>query len=273
MEDFKVRRPTVAGQFYPQDTLQLKRQIEEFIKKDIVKKEVIACVLPHAGYIYSGRVAAETIAHIKIKEKIILLGPNHTGLGASLGIMTEGKWQMPLGDILIDEELAKIFLKKCSDLEEDFLSHLYEHSIEVILPFLQYFKKDFKIVPITVMSNEKEVYKRLGIALAEVIKENNLKDKTLMIASSDMTHYESQVSAEKKDRLAIEAILELDEDKLLERVNRYNISMCGVAPVSIMLSYAKNLEAEKAELIKYQTSGDVSGDYSSVVGYAGIIVY
>jgi AmmeMemoRadiSam system protein B len=180
---------------------------------------------------------------------------------------------MPLGDVQIDSELAKALLERCPDLEEDTVSHLYEHSLEVELPILQYFKDDFKLVPITVMADDLDVYKRMGKDIAETIKTKKLEDKILLIASSDMTHYESQSSAEKKDYQAIEAILELNEDKLLDRVERYNISMCGYAPVAIVISCAKNLGAQKAELVKYQTSGDITGDYSSVVGYAGIIIY
>jgi len=273
MEDFKIRKPAVAGQFYPQSATRLKSQIEEFVVKDALKKDVVACVLPHAGYIYSGKVAVETVSHIKIKEKVIIFGPNHTGMGKPFGLMKEGIWQMPLGDVQIDSELAKALLERCPDLEEDTVSHLYEHSLEVELPILQYFKDDFKLVPITVMADDLDVYKRVGKDIAETIKTKKLEDKILLIASSDMTHYESQSSAEKKDYQAIEAILELNEDKLLDRVERYNISMCGYAPVAIVISCAKNLGAQKAELVKYQTSGDITGDYSSVVGYAGIIIY
>jgi AmmeMemoRadiSam system protein B len=273
MEELKIRKPVVAGQFYPAQVNRLKSQIEEFVVKDAIKKDVIACILPHAGYIYSGKVAVETVSHIKIKEKIIILGPNHTGLGKSFGVMKEGIWQMPFGDIQIDSELAQALLKRCAELEEDTISHLYEHSLEVELPILQYFKNDFKFVPITVMSEDINSYKRISQNIAETIKSMELENKVFLIASSDMTHYEPQSSAEKKDYQAIEAILELNEDKLLERIDRYNISMCGYAPVAIVISCAKNLGAKKAELIKYQTSGDVSQDYSSVVGYAGIIIY
>ncbi|MCM8791742.1 MAG: AmmeMemoRadiSam system protein B [Candidatus Omnitrophica bacterium] len=273
MENFKIRKSAVAGQFYPAEVHKLKSIIEQSVIRDAARREVIACILPHAGYIYSGRVAIETVSYIKVKERVIILGPNHTGIGKPFGVMSEGRWQMPFGDIEIDSNLAKLLLEKCNNLEEDVISHLYEHSLEVELPILHYFKDDFKFVPITVMSNDIEAYKKNGKDIAKIIKELNLQSQVLMVASTDMTHYESQNSAEKKDYQAIEAILALDEDKLLERVEHYNISMCGYGPVAIALSYAKNLGAKKAELIKYQTSGDVTKDYTSVVGYAGIIIY
>lgn len=273
MENFKIRKPAVAGQFYPLDTHKLKNQIEDYIIKNAQKKDVIACILPHAGYIYSGKVAAETLSYVQIKEKIIIFGPNHTGYGKTFGVMTEGLWQMPFGNIEIDKDLADELLKSCKYLEEDTISHLYEHSLEVEMPLLQYFKKDFKIVPITVALEEAQLYKEIGIDIADTINRLGIKSSVLIVASSDMTHYESQVSAEKKDYQAIQAILELNEDKLMERVEKYNISMCGAGPVTIAISCAKNLGAKRAELIKYQTSGDITGDYSSVVGYAGIIIY
>lgn len=273
MENSNLRKPAVAGQFYSSSPARLRTEIELLLKKEVTKKEVIACMMPHAGYMYSGKVAAAVASSINLKEKIIVLGPNHTGYGKEFGIMTEGIWQMPLGNISIDKSLSSALLKKSSHLEEDNLCHAYEHSIEVELPFLQYFKTDFKIVPIVLSMGNLETYKEIGKEISETLKDLNLKESTLIIASSDMTHYEAQNSAEKKDRQAIEAILELNEEKLWENIRKFDISMCGYAPVITMLSAAKSLGAKKAQLILYQTSGDVTGDYSSVVGYAGIIIY
>ena len=199
------------------------------------------------------------------------MGPNHTGFGAPFSIMTEGIWQTPLGEIEIDSDLAKQILRGSKYLDDDNTAHLYEHSLEVELPFLQYFKKNFKIVPITFLSNDSKALKEIGKELATVLKDS--KDSTMILASSDMTHYEPQSQTVKKDKDAIEAILDLNEDELMQRIQRLNISMCGYAPVIVMLSAAKLLGATGASLIKYQTSGDVTGDKSSVVGYAGIIVY
>lgn len=273
MSKSDIRKPVVAGQFYPGRALQLKNQIEAFINKKAQRIDVIACVLPHAGYVYSGRVAAETVSRINIKDKIILLGPNHTGFGADFSIMTEGTWETPLGEVKIDSQLAQKILKRSKYLKEDASAHAQEHSLEVELPFLQYFKPDFEIVPMTFLSDNIEGLKEIGQEIASTVKESNLKESTLIVASSDMTHYEPQGQAEKKDNEAIKAILELNEDKLMEKVMRLNISMCGYAPVVTMLSAAKELGAKTAELVKYETSGDVTGEIDAVVGYAGIIIY
>lgn len=273
MERSNIREPAVAGQFYPASSQSLKNQIENLIDKNADKLDVIACMLPHAGYMYSGKVAAETVSRINIKDKIILLGPNHTGYGAAFSIMTEGLWQTPLGEVKIDSGLAKQILRRSQYLEDDCLAHTYEHSLEVELPFLQYFKTDFEIVPIVLLSDETSALKEIGKEIGTTLKESRLQDLTLLIASSDMTHYEPQVQAQKKDKEAIEAILELDEDKLMGRIKQFNISMCGYAPVISVLSAAKLLGASAAKLIKYQTSADFTGDTSGVVGYAGIVIY
>ena len=273
MEKSKIRKPAVAGQFYPSSNQGLQRQIETLTEKDIDRQDAIACMLPHAGYMYSGGVAGHTVSRINIKDKIILLGPNHTGYGTPFSVMAEGIWQTPLGEVKIDSNLAKQILSRCQYLKDDSLAHLYEHSLEVELPFLQYFKKDFGFVPIVVLSDEIDILKEIGKEIAYAIKDSNIKDSTMIVASSDMTHYETQAQAIKKDKEAIQAILDLDEDKLMQKIRELNISMCGYAPVVVMLAAAKQLGAQKAKLIKYQTSGDVTGDKTSVVGYAGIIIY
>lgn len=272
MEQYRIRRATVAGQFYPSSRQELTRLIESLIDKKVKKQDVIACMLPHAGYIYSGYVAGQTVSRINLKDKIILLGPNHTGMGAAFSIMTEGSWQTPLGEVKIDTELAKAVLNQSKYLEDNSPAHINEHSLEVELPILQYFKTDFKIVPIAFLSSDVSALKKIGEEIASVIQDNKLKDSTLLVASSDMTHYEPLGQAEKKDRQAIDAILELNEDLLVQRIQQLNISMCGWAPAIVCLSAAKGLGAKKGELIKYQTSADVTGDTSSVVGYAGVII-
>lgn len=272
MQKLNIRKPVVAGQFYAGSSQALKNQIEALIDKKITKSDIIACMLPHAGYAYSGRVAAETVSRINIKDKIILLGPNHTGYGGDFGIMTEGIWETPLGEVKIDSGLAQEILKRSKYLKDDILAHAHEHSLEVELPLLQYFKTDFEIVPIAFLSDNVVALKEIGKEIASVIKESHLEESTLIVASSDMTHYEPQAQAQAKDSEAIKAILELDEDKLMEEIMRLNISMCGYAPVIAMLSAVKALGAKTAKLIKYQTSGEVTGDKSSVVGYAGIVI-
>jgi AmmeMemoRadiSam system protein B len=264
------RNPSVAGQFYPLRAASVEKQVFSFIKKDAKKLNAIGIVSPHAGYVYSGSVAGSVYSQIELKPTYIILGPNHTGKGKPYSIMSEGTWDMPQGELEIDSGLAKELLHKSEFLEEDFLAHAYEHSIEVQLPFLQSFKRAFKFVPIIISYAPGHIYQALGEEIAKTIKA--AKKDVLIIASSDMTHYEPQEDARFKDNKAIEAILKLDEEELIKRVQEFEISMCGYAPVAVMLSAAKSLGAKKAELVDYQTSGDASGDYSSVVGYAGIIV-
>jgi len=265
-----IREPVVAGQFYPASPSELRAIIKDFVDEKAVKGEVIGLISPHAGYIYSGSVAGAVISRIKFRDTFIIMGPSHTGRGKPLSIMTEGVWKTPLGEVDIDSELAKQILATSSYLEEDHLAHQYEHSLEVQLPFLQYFKPDIRIVPITFSYGSGAAYKEIGKTIARAIKE--LNREVVLIASSDMTHYEPQESAQSKDNQAIEAIVNLDEDELLKRVEELNISMCGYAPAVSLISAAKELGAKRAELVRYQTSGDTTGDYSSVVGYAGIII-
>lgn len=273
MVKVNLRNPVVAGQFYPASSQELKKQLDSLIPKASPKKEVIACLLPHAGYIYSGAVAGKTIGGIKVRERVVLLGPNHTGYGLPFSVMTEGVWQTPLGDVRIDSDFTRRLLKKSRYLKEDSQAHTYEHSLEVELPFLQHIRQEFKIVPIILGTDDTDILKQIGQEIATVIKEENLEDSTLIIASSDMTHYEEQRSAQDKDAQAIEAILKLDEDGLTQKIRQLDISMCGYAPAVVMISAAKMLGVKQAKLVEYKTSGDVTGDYSSVVGYAGIIIY
>jgi len=267
-----VRKPAVASKFYPNNKDILEKQIRSFIK-ETKPENALACVMPHAGYVYSGAVATQTAASVQIKENIILLGPNHTGLGKDFSIMSKGKWQTPLGEININSSIAETLIKECPLIKEDSEAHVYEHSLEVELPILQLLsKKEFSIVPLVLMPTQKSDYDNIAEAIYKTITKLGLKDKTLLVASSDMTHYETHESAKNKDSLAIEAILSLDEDMLIKRVDEYNISMCGYVPVAITIMVAKKLGANKTKLIKYQTSGEISGDYDAVVGYAGIII-
>ena len=265
-----TRKPVVAGQFYPLSAIKLRAMIESMVDKDADKAEVVGAVSPHAGYIYSGTVAARVISRIKVKGTFVILGPNHTGYGSTFSIMTHGNWQTPLGEAAIDSELANKILIQSKYLKEDRLAHQYEHSIEVQIPFLQYFNPDVKIVPIVLSHASGEVYKDIGRGIARAIREYGRN--VVILASSDMTHYEPQASAQAKDDQAITAILDLNEDELLRRVSDSNISMCGLAPVTCLIAAARELGATETELVRYQTSGDTTGDYSSVVGYAGIIL-
>ena len=227
--------------------------------------------MPHAGYIYSGKVAFEVLSKIEVSATCIILGPNHTGYGVPCSIMREGEWETPLGSVKIDSDLAGLLIKNSKFLEEDDKAHIYEHCIEVELPLLQEsLKREFTFVPIVLASADDLVYKDIANSIATSVSSS--KKNVTIIASSDMTHYESQQSASKKDEEAIKAILKLDAHELLEKIERFGISMCGYMPAVVTILAAKLLGAKKAKLIAYQTSGDVTGDYSSVVGYAGIVI-
>lgn len=265
-----VRKPVVAGQFYTANPERLKEEIKEYLTPGAVTEEVLGLISPHAGYMYSGSTAGAVYSRIKPAQTFIILCPNHTGYGKPYAVMTKGSWETPLGSIPIDFQLANQLLTSSKYLEEDHLAHLYEHSIEVHLPFLQVLFENFQIIPICVSHSKDEDYKQFGLELGKGLQ--NFSRKVVIIASSDMTHYESQSDAQRKDKIAIEAILKLDQDMLLEKVNTFHITMCGYIPAVIMLSAAKELGAKEAELVKYTTSGETTGDYQQVVGYAGIIV-
>jgi AmmeMemoRadiSam system protein B/AmmeMemoRadiSam system protein A len=265
-----IRSPVVAGQFYPEAPDQLRSMIGEFVDEEAAREDVIGLVLPHAGYMYSGPVAGATLSRIKFKDTFVIIGPSHTGRGKPFSIMTEGVWKTPLGEVEIDSELGKQILASSKYLKEDNIAHQYEHSIEVQLPFLQYFKSDVKIVPIIISYAKGDVYKEIGKEIAKGIKE--LNREAIIIASSDMNHYEPQNVTQEKDDQAIEAMLDMDEDELIKRVQEFNITMCGYATAVSLICAAKELGAKGAELVGHMTSGDTTGDYGSVVGYAGMII-
>jgi len=265
-----VRKPAQAGRFYLKDPEALRRQVEEFIRKDTRKEDVWGIVAPHAGYFYSGKVAGAAYSRINVPDTVVIIGPNHTGMGPEVSIMAEGHWEMPNGRVQIDSSLAKEILSEAGDLaQEDAEAHLHEHSLEVQLPFIQYFKTDFTMVPICMRDHRVSTCKGLGEAIARVVKS---RAPCLIVASSDMTHYESHKEAERKDKLAIDKILKLDPEGLLKTVIKEDISMCGPGPTATMIFACKKLGAKKSELVLYNTSAEASGDYSAVVGYAGIIV-
>ncbi|MEE8359692.1 MAG: AmmeMemoRadiSam system protein B [Candidatus Omnitrophota bacterium] len=264
-----VRNPSVAGQFYQASRSGLSKEVASYMEGS-QKEECLGAVSPHAGYIYSGMVAGKVLSRIKFKDTFIILGPNHTGIGAQFSIMARGYWRTPMGDVKIDSELADIILESSKYITEDPSAHASEHSIEVQLPFLQHIKMDFGFVPIVISNADLDTLKDVGSELADSIKIS--KKDVVILSSSDMTHYESHESARDKDKRAIDAILDLDENRLQNEVLSHDISMCGCAPTIVMLSALKKLGAKEAELVDYKTSGDVSGDYSSVVGYAGILI-
>jgi MEMO1 family protein len=268
MPNMNVRNTSVAGTFYPADKKTLVAVLDSYISKSHSIKKAKGIVMPHAGYIYSGKTAGMTIRDVEVPETVLLLGPNHRGNGADFAVMSKGAWHSPIGNILIDEDFAAELLQTCDVLSDDESAHDSEHSLEVQVPFLQYKNSAAKIVPLLVNSYDIHACSKVAHAIAECIKDKDV----LMLASSDMTHYESQVSAKAKDSQAIDAILLLDEELLLERVSKLRISMCGFLPVYIMLKAAKQLGSKHAFLVDYSTSGDMTGTYSQVVGYAGIVV-
>ena len=266
-----IRRPAFAGQFYPQTETSLRKMLSGLIEPVSEKQDAIGVIMPHAGYVYSGQVAGATISKIALKKTVIILGVNHTGQGERFSIMTSGSWMTPLGEVKIDSEIAESILKESILLKDDSVAHMYEHSIEVELPFLQYLEKDTRIVPIVMSEGKLSEYQKLGEEIVNGFKK--IGRSGLFMASTDMTHYESKEVAQEKDMLAIDAILDMDEEKLFNAVKAKGLSMCGLSAACVLISACKRLGAKKAGLVKYQTSGDTSGDYSSVVGYAGMVIW
>jgi len=261
----------VSGQFYEENAERLRKQVEGCLPKEPKqKREAKALVVPHAGLMYSGKVAGEVYASISWPQTVLFLGPNHTGEGKPVSLSTAAKWRTPLGDVEVDRELVRTLLDHAPELEEDDEAHRFEHSLEVQLPFLQLLSRQTKIVPIVLGFGTPERYKAFGHHLAKAIEVS--KKKVIVVASSDMTHYESHQEAMEKDLFAVQAILAVDPEELARRVKERQISMCGVAPTLAMLSYVRKRNGAQGELIRYQTSGDVTGDRSSVVGYAGILI-
>jgi len=266
-----MRKPAVAGFFYDRDPEELRKTVESCIDQGAERKKVIAIVSPHAGIQYSGKVAGMVYSRIEYPRTFIILGPNHRGVGAPAAVMTSGEWEMPNGIIKINSTLAKAMMASTEHLQEDRYAHAQEHSIEVQLPFIQYFCEDCEIVPITLQQLSLEACLEIGNAIAKAIKASD--QSVVIVASTDFTHYESQKSAEIKDRMAIDRILSLDPKGLYQTIMTNNISMCGSIPVTITLQASLQIGATKADLVKYMTSGEVSGDYQQVVGYGGIIIY
>ena len=265
------RQPAVAHQFYPGDPATLTSTLAKLIPAETrPRKEALAVVAPHAGYAYSGKVAGETFARVKIPEDIVLLGPNHHGYGEQIAIMREGRWEMPLGSVPVNRELAALISRTSELVEDDEIAHRYEHSLEVQVPFLQYLQKNLQLTPLVLSHISYPTCVQLGSDIAAAIKEYG--KPTLLVASTDMTHYESRRSAASKDQLALERIKELDPEGLYQTVAANRISMCGIIPTTVALVAAIELGARQAELIRYTDSGEASGDISQVVGYAGFVI-
>jgi MEMO1 family protein len=271
-----VRIPAVAGRFYPARADELLRDVRQYtLPLQDARIAAIGCIAPHAGYIYSGSVAGAVYSRVEIPERCVILCPNHTGKGQPLAVMASTIWQTPLGNVAADAEMGAHLLRRFPTLREDSAAHRAEHAVEVQLPFLQAQQPELTMLPIAIGTSNFDVLRGLGEALADVIAEldEKRKQRVLIIASSDMNHYESAAITRVKDHHAIQPILAMDARSLWEAVMGEDISMCGFGPTVVMLTAAKLLGATSASLVKYATSGDVSGDYDSVVGYAGIIVH
>ncbi|MBF0566726.1 MAG: AmmeMemoRadiSam system protein B [Nitrospirae bacterium] len=265
-----IRQAKVAGQFYSGDKETLGAEVASLVTEGAKKEKAIAIMCPHAGYIYSGAVAGAVYSRLEFPDTLILIGPNHTGLGTRLSIMAGGRWEIPTGSFDVDEETAAKLLQLYPLLTDEPQAHLFEHSLEVQLPFIAHFSSSAKIVPIAVMGASLDECHLLGQSMAAAIGQS--KKSVTIVTSSDMSHYISDSAARHKDNMAIEKILALDPEGLYDVAKRERITMCGLLPATVMLYAARVLGAKSAELVKYATSAEVSGDYGHVVGYAGVII-
>ena len=273
----QIRTPAVAGMFYPEESNELQKSIHQMflhklgpgkIPPSDEKKRIYGAICPHAGYMYSGPIAAQSFYSISSEtvKLFVIIGPNHWGIGSNVATMKDSGWKTPLGTVQVDSDIA-IEISKLADIDIDSFSHSREHSIEVQIPILQYIYTEFKIVPITLIDQDKETALKLGEAIAKVAQKKNI----MIIGSSDFTHYEPNDFAYEQDESLIETILELDIDRFYAVLNEKKISACGYGAIASTIVACKNLGATKGELLKYATSGDVTGDMDSVVGYGSII--
>lgn len=282
------RAPAVAGMFYPENARELRALIDQSFRNQRFgpgvtitsttpstnkQHKIYGIVSPHAGYVYSGAVAAHGFYKISTADfhNIVMAGPNHYGIGSWVAAMKDGIWETPLGDVQVNSDMAEEIGTRSTTLDFDDYAHSRDHCLEVQLPFLQYIKQDFKIVPVILVSQNRDTAFDLGDAISKTIIEMGTLDSTLLLASSDFTHYEPNGEAHRKDGELIKAILALDINRFYTILERLNISACGYGAIATMMIAAKNLGATRGELLKYATSGDVTGDISAVVGYSSIV--
>jgi AmmeMemoRadiSam system protein B len=267
-----LRPPAVAGLFYPSDPAELSTLIGTYLERDDSKKLrlVKACLVPHAGYVYSGHVAGAVYGQIEIPKKVIVLGVRHRPPGSPAAIISQGAWHTPLGDARIDEELAKALRAACPQLREDIEAHSKEHSLEVQLPFLQTVRPDVTFVPIALGGVHFEGLVSIGAAIGHVLQTS---ENVLLVTTSDLNHYEDDRTTRIKDRKAIDELVKMDGMGLYDTCRNEDISMCGLGPAVAMLTALHVLKASKAELVRYATSAERSGDPAAVVGYVGMTFY
>jgi AmmeMemoRadiSam system protein B len=266
-----LRLPAVSGRFYPSHPTELTALIREFTKTDgnATLVRVKACLVPHAGYVYSGHVAGAVYARIAVPKKIVILGVRHYPRGENAAILSSGAWRTPLGDAAIDQALAEALRAVCPLLREDSVVHSSEHSLEVQIPFLQVLQPGFTFVPVALGTLRFEDLVAVGEAIGRVLAAST--EEILLVTTSDLNHYENDATTRLKDKKAIEQILALNPRGLYDVCSNEDISMCGLGPAVAMLTALRALAAKHADLVRYATSADVSGDTSSVVGYAGFI--
>ncbi|MEZ4599168.1 MAG: AmmeMemoRadiSam system protein B [Syntrophotaleaceae bacterium] len=265
-----VRKPVVAGKFYPENKEELFRQVRDLMPGERPARKVVGAVVPHAGYVYSGGIAGRTFSEILFPSTIVLLGPNHTGFGAPLAVFPSGFWETPLGKVRVDASLTDEIVRTCPGAIADDRAHRFEHSLEVLVPFIQVRSPESSIVSICVGQNEFQELVNFGDALGDLLVA--CSSDVLLVASSDMTHFESAERARKQDSMALKTILDLDPEGLYRVVMKERISMCGVFPTVAMLCAALKMNASRGVLIQYGNSGEVTGEMNGVVGYAGVIV-
>lgn len=265
------REPSVAGYFYPARQKDLLSEVEEYMPKK-GNINALGAICPHAGYVYSGSVAGLVYSLIKPKDIYILLGPNHSGYGADVSIMKEGEWEIPLGTLSIHNELAERILLKTDLVKADSSAHIHEHSLEVQLPFIYKANLNAKIVPIVFKMVDIDYCLKIAEAIADSVKELEIIERTIVISSTDMSHYLPDDLARRIDALAIEKIKNFDPEGLYQTVLEYKISMCGFLPTVTMLYTTKILGATEVKIVKYTTSAEVNRDYDRVVGYLGAII-
>lgn len=278
-----IRRPAVAGVFYENNPESLKKRIEWCFEHKSgpgkipamgSERKIKGVMAPHAGYIYSGPVAAHSYYQIVedgFPETFVILCPNHTGLGSGISTVLDGEWETPLGNVEIDTQFAKEMIKDARIIDSDAASHIQEHSCEVHLPFLQYFSHDFKIVPVTMWIQDLETSYDIGNSIKRAAEA--LGRDIGIIASTDMTHYKPQEIANRNDKQVLDAVEAMDEKLMIKRVLDLNVTMCGYGPVASTIIASKGMGAQNARVLKYATSGDMTGDYSAVVGYASAMFW
>jgi MEMO1 family protein len=265
------RQPAVAGQFYAGNSTQLRSDLAGLIPESHTHRNVTGIIAPHAGYVYSGAIAGQVYAAIEIPATVLILGPNHHGAGAGAAFYPDGQWLTPLGPVTINSRLNSLLQQHVPLIRSDTIAHEFEHSLEVQVPFIQYLRPDATICAICLGHGGYDAVRQIGEGIAAAIRAYG--EEVLIVASSDMTHYETAESARRKDEQALERVLKFDPQGLLQVCRSEGITMCGVVPAAVMLVAAGDLGATQAELVAYGTSGDVTGDNRQVVGYAAVTVW